>query len=277
MHAIHSKIGSAWRIGVTGPPGAGKSSLIDCLLGHLREKNFKVGIIAIDPSSPFTGGAVLGDRIRMQKHSVDSGVFIRSVGTRGSHGGLSRSAYRIAGLYDAAGYDYVILETVGVGQTELDVIKIADTTIVVLVPESGDAIQTMKAGLMEIADIFVVNKSDRPGAEDAVNNLRALVDISAKTGGWKQPVVLTNSINGSGIDELFKCLEEHRRYLNKTGKDNENRKILKREELMDLIQDSIKSRIEKVLRSKSMSKILQEVEEGKKSPYQVVKKILSKI
>lgn len=277
MDAVYSRIGFAHRIGITGPPGAGKSSLIDCLLAYLRSRNFRVGIIAIDPSSPFTGGAVLGDRIRMQKHSVDSGVFIRSVGSRGSHGGLSRSAYRIAGLYDAAGYDYTILETVGVGQTELDVIKIADTTVVVMVPESGDSIQTMKAGLMEIADIFVVNKSDRPGAEDVVNNLKVLVEMSGKPMEWKQPVVLTNSIKGTGIDELFKYLEEHRKYLSKTGKDNEKRKILKREELIDLIQTAIKSRVENLLKSKYIFGIVKEVEEGEKSPYQVIRKIISKI
>ncbi len=277
MDAIHGKMGKSWKIGITGPPGAGKSSLIDCLVEYMRGKNLRIGIIAIDPSSPFTGGAVLGDRIRMQKHTLDSGVFIRSVGSRGSHGGISRSAYRIAGLYDAAGYDYTILETVGVGQTELDVIKIADTTVVVLVPESGDSIQTMKAGLMEIADIFVVNKEDRPGADDAVNNLRALVEMSGESSGWKQPVVLTNSIKGIGIDELFRCIEEHKKYLMKSGKDNEKSVILRREELLDLIERNLQQRVEKLLRSKDMKKMLSEVEEGKRSPYQVVKEILSRI
>jgi len=277
MEAVYPGIGFAHRIGITGPPGAGKSSLIDCLLVYLRSKNFKVGIIAIDPSSPFTGGAVLGDRIRMQKHSLDSGVFIRSLGSRGSHGGLSRSAYRIAGLYDAAKYDYTILETVGVRQTELDVIKIADTTVVVLVPESGDSIQTMKAGLMEIADIFVVNKSDRPGAEDVLNNLKVLVEMSAKPMEWRQPIVLTNSIKGTGIDELFKYIGEHRKFLTRSGKDNEKKKILRREELIHLIQTGMKSRVENLLKSKNMLKIIRDVEEGKKSPYQVISEILAKI
>lgn len=277
MDAVHPRIGFAHRIGITGPPGAGKSSLIDCLLEYLRSRNFRVGIIAIDPSSPFTGGAVLGDRIRMQKHTLDSGVFIRSVGSRGSHGGISRSAYRIAALYDAAGFDYTILETVGVGQTELDVIKIADTTVVVLVPESGDSIQTMKAGLMEIADIFVVNKSDRPGAEDVVNNLKVIVEMTARPMEWRQPVVLTNSIRGTGIDDLFRYIEEHRRYLSKTGKDNEKRRKLKREELMDLIQTALKSRVENLLKSRYISKIVEDVEEGRKSPYQVIERIISKI
>ncbi len=277
MDAIHLKVGKSWKIGITGPPGAGKSSLIDCLVEYLRARNFKLGIIAIDPSSPFTGGAVLGDRIRMQKHALDSGVFIRSVGSRGTHGGISRSAYRIAGLYDAAGYDYTILETVGVGQTELDVIKIADTTVVVLVPESGDSIQTMKAGLMEIADIFVVNKGDRPGADDVVNNLRALVEMSGESYGWRQPVLLTNSIKGTGINELFRCIMEHREYLMKSGKDNEKRKILRKEELFDLIQRGLQLRVMKLLRSKDMRRMLLEVEEGKRSPYQVLKGVLSRI
>lgn len=277
MDAVHRKGGFAHRIGITGPPGAGKSSLIDCLVGYLRSKKFKVGIIAIDPSSPFTGGAVLGDRIRMQKHSVDPGVFIRSVGSRGSHGGLSRSAYRIAELYDAAGFNWTILETVGVGQTELDVIKIADTTVVVLVPESGDSIQTMKAGLMEIADIFVVNKSDRPDAEDVVSNLKALVDMSCKANEWRQPVVLTNSITGSGIEELMRYIEEHREYLINSGKSYEKRKRLKREDLIDLVEIAIKSRVECLLKSKNFSKFIKAVEDGDKSPYQVVGEIISRI
>lgn len=277
MDAVHSMIGTAWRIGITGPPGGGKSSLIDCLIQYLRRRDFRVGIIAIDPSSPFTGGAVLGDRIRMQKHSVDTGVFIRSVGSRGGHGGLSHSAYRIAGLYDAAGYDYTILETVGVGQTELDVIKIADTTIVVLVPESGDSIQTMKAGLMEIADIFVVNKEDRPGADVAARNLRALVEMSSKPTEWKQPVILTNSVKGTGIDELFKYIQEHRDYLKRTGEANEKRKILRKEELIELVQLALKSRVEKLLKTDEFLKIVKDVENGKKSPYQVIKKISQKI
>lgn len=277
MDAIYSKIGTAWRIGVTGPPGAGKSSIIDCLVKFLRERRFRVGIIAIDPSSPFTGGAVLGDRIRMQKHSLDSGVFIRSVGTRGSHGGLSRSAYRIAGLYDAAGYDYIILETVGVGQTELDVIKIADTTVVVLVPESGDAIQTMKAGLMEIADIFVVNKSDRPGADEAVNNLKIIVEMSLKPERWQQPVIATNALTGAGIEMLVKQIGEHRKYLERTGGDKEKRAQLRREELIEIIHSELKANIEKLLRSREISRIIKDVEKGSKSPYQVVKKIIDKI
>jgi len=277
MHEIHKHTGRARRIGITGPPGAGKSSLIDLLVEKMRSGDKRVGIIAIDPSSPFTGGAVLGDRIRMQKHSTDPGVFIRSVGSRGSHGGISRSAYRIAALYDAAGYDYIFFETVGVGQTELDVIKIADTVVVVLVPESGDSIQTMKAGLMEIADIFVVNKSDRPGAEEVAKNLSSMVDMSVQRSAWKQPVILTNALTGHGVDGLVDAINRHTEFLKKTGEDREKRGRLRREELIDLLHRMVQAKIDRLFKSKAISGMVKDVEEGKKSPYEVVDKILSRI
>lgn len=277
MDAIHSKVGYSYRIGITGPPGAGKSSIIDCLIEKLREKGKRVGIIAIDPTSPFTGGAVLGDRIRMQNHALDSGVFIRSVGSRGSHGGLSQATSKIVGLYDAAGFDYAILETVGVGQTELDVIKIVDTTVVVLVPESGDSIQTMKAGLMEIADIFVVNKSDRPGAEEAVGNLRNIVEMFNAKEGWKQPVLLTNALTGDGIKELLNEIENHRTYLNKTGKHEEKRRALRREELFSLIEAELWKRVKGLIESQKLANLVKQVEEGKISPYKLVQKIIDSI
>ena len=183
MSQVQERCGNAYCIGVTGPPGAGKSTLVDRLISHLRKKGKKVGVVAIDPSSPFSGGAVLGDRIRMQEHSGDDGVFIRSLGSRGSHGGLSRATRAVVKLYDAFGMDYVLVETVGVGQTELDIMEIADTTIVILTPESGDAIQTLKAGILEIADIFVVNKADRERATWMQAELRAMLELGGRTAG----------------------------------------------------------------------------------------------
>src|SRR3989338_5753690 len=191
MREVFPHTGKALLIGITGAPGAGKSSLVDKLIQHFRKEKKEVGVIAIDPSSPFSGGAILGDRIRMQSHATDKGVFIRSLGSRGSHGGLSKATKEIVRLYDAAGFDIVIIETVGVGQTELDIMEIADTTLVVLVPESGDTVQTMKAGLMEIADIFIVNKADRDGAELLASELKEMIHFtSGGKNGWLQPVIL---------------------------------------------------------------------------------------
>ena len=202
--------GKAVRIGVTGPPGAGKSSLIDWLIKHIRNSGEMAGVLATDPSSPFTGGAILGDRIRMQHHFLDDKVFIRSLGSRGAQGGISRITRDAAHLMQAAGYRYIILETVGVGQTELDIMNIADTVLVVLVPESGDFIQAMKAGLMEIADIFVVNKSDREGSKQLVNALKLLAETSQPGHDvWETPIMLTNGLDGSGTPELFQTIQKH--------------------------------------------------------------------
>lgn len=203
------------KIGVTGPPGAGKSSLIDWLIKHIRKTGADVGVLATDPSSPFTGGAILGDRIRMQHHFLDEHVFIRSLGSRGSQGGISRITRDAAYLMQIAGYKYIILETVGVGQTELDIMNIADTVLVVLVPESGDFIQAMKAGLMEIADIFVVNKSDREGSKQMVNAIKFLLETSEPSvDTWSTPVLSTNGLDGTGTLDLFQTILKHTEFIN---------------------------------------------------------------
>jgi len=216
LDKIYKHVGHAYRIGITGPPGAGKSTLVDQLTKLYRKNQKTVGIIAVDPTSPFTGGALLGDRIRMTDLSTDAGVFIRSMATRGSLGGLSQRAQEAADLLDAFGYDIVLLETVGVGQSELDIVEAADSTIVVLVPESGDSIQAMKAGLMEIADIFVLNKADRQGADRFLLELQSIIRFGEEKKSWQPPVVTTIANNGEGIAELYQELERHLQFQNRT-------------------------------------------------------------
>lgn len=208
---IYQQTGGSYILGVTGSPGAGKSSLVDLLVKEIRKRNEKVGIIAVDPTSPFTGGAILGDRIRMNAHALDEGVFIRSVGTRGSLGGVTKATKEIVKVMDAFGMDWIIIETVGVGQAELDIMYIADTTIVVLTPGAGDSIQTMKAGIMEIADVFAVNKCDMPGADRVVAEVDMMLDFRDDHIKWRPPVVQTSTMNiGKGVTELLAAVEKHR-------------------------------------------------------------------
>ena len=217
MTKVQERCGHAAKIGVTGPPGAGKSTLTDKLIGHFRKKGRKVGVLAIDPSSPFSGGAVLGDRIRMQEHAGDDGVFIRSLGSRGNHGGISRATREVVKLFDAFGMDEIIVETVGVGQTELDIMEIVDTTIVLVTPESGDAVQTLKAGILEIADVFAVNKCDRDGAPMMQAELKAMMELGGRNAGWTPPVLLVQANKGQGVTELLQAVDEHRAYLKQLG------------------------------------------------------------
>src|SRR5215831_17240367 len=237
MRAVHPRTGRAYVLGVTGPPGAGKSTLVDALTARLRAGNLSVGIIAVDPSSPFTGGAVLGDRIRMQSHTLDPGVFIRSMATRGSVGGLARATADVIKLMDAFGFPWIIIETVGVGQTELDIVRQADTTVVALVPESGDSVQAMKAGLMEVADVFVVNKADREGAHALMAEIRFSVHLHYTTRGpnqevdWEVPVLATEGANDVGIGELLDAILRHRAALERDGALQARRGARRRAEL----------------------------------------------
>lgn len=254
-------------IGVTGPPGSGKSTLVDQLIKLIRNEKKSVAVLAIDPSSPFSGGALLGDRIRMQSHAKDKDVFIRSLGSRGSYGGLSRATKQILRIFKAFGFDVVIVETVGVGQTELAIMEIADTTIVILVPESGDTVQTMKAGLLEIANVFVVNKSDRPGADQMKSQLTEMVGFEHKP--WHVPVLKTEATRGVGIPELWQNLLKHKKFLEKNPKELRQKRAqeLRREFLEILIHEYQKWFLAQSGRKNSLKKLLHDVENGKKDPY----------
>lgn len=276
MKSIIPRTGRAYCIGVTGPPGSGKSTLVDRLTAIARAKGLSVGIIAVDPSSPFSGGAVLGDRIRMQQHYLDEKVFIRSMATRGCPGGLPRAAQGVIKLLDAFSKDLIIVETVGVGQTELDVMKTVDTTVVVLYPGGGDAIQTMKAGLMEIADIFVVNKADRPGADQLVTELEAMLSLNAKNPHWQVPVLTVQAINNVGIEELYKEIERYRSILESTGQFSRQRQKQRRDELMRAIEQGVSERLAKLMeKDENLIALSEKVEKGELDPYSAARDILS--
>jgi len=284
LETIAPKLGNAFTIGITGPPGAGKSSVVDRLAALMRKAGKTVGVVAIDPSSPFSGGALLGDRIRMTQHYLDKGVFIRSMATRGSHGGLARATKDIIKLLDAFGRDYVLVETVGVGQTELDVMGTTDTVIVTLVPEAGDGVQIMKAGLMEIADIFVVNKADRDGAQRMLTELNLMLELkySGRAPGevsqpqWRIPVLAAQAVNNVGMTELFQAIEDHHRFLMETGELDRRRKTRRREELLSRVEYEVRRRLTaKAGTDPALTRLIEEVSEGKVDPHTASARILS--
>jgi LAO/AO transport system kinase len=282
MRAIHGRTGRAYVLGITGPPGAGKSTVVDRLTSLLRAEKLAVGVIAVDPSSPFTGGAVLGDRIRMQTHTLDPDVFIRSMATRGSLGGLARATGDVIKLMDAFGFPWIIIETVGVGQTELDIVRQADTTVVALVPESGDSIQAMKAGLMEVADIFVVNKADRGGAHALMAELRFSVHLHYTSGSgatdvdWEVPVLAVQAAHDVGIDALLGQIRRHRAVLEQAGALETRRQARRRAELEALLVEEFTAQLTARVRTDpALARTLAAVSTGRLDPYSAVVQILA--
>jgi LAO/AO transport system kinase len=275
MKAIYPALGNAYCVGITGAPGAGKSTLTDKLTAHARELGKTVGVIAVDPTSPFSGGAVLGDRIRMQQHYLDEGVFIRSMATRGSHGGLSHTAKGVIKRLDAFGKDLILVETVGVGQTELDIVEAADTTVVILVPEGGDTVQAMKAGIMEIADLFVVNKADRDGADRMVMDLRMLAHMNAGEKAWEIPVLATQAHANVGTVELYEAIEQHRQLLQDSGQLDQRRRENRRRELLELLQQRILASLrERLDKDESLLALVDQVQDASLDPYTAAQHIL---
>jgi GTPase len=289
----------ARRIGITGPPGAGKSTLTDRLIQEFRARGLRVGVIAVDPTSPFTGGALLGDRIRMESTSLDSGVFIRSMATRGSHGGLATTTEEVADLLAAFGFERILIETVGVGQTELDVAGTAETTVLVLVPESGDGVQTLKAGVMEIADVYVINKSDRPGADKLRQEVEVMLGIrrgpGRRAGGlagspeastrllahppnWDPPVLLTVAVQGTGTAELTDALDRHHAYLQASGTLEARRRERLRKRMRSVAERAVQQWVWDTTRADELlDERLDDVADGRKSPYDVASEILEQV
>jgi LAO/AO transport system kinase len=275
LKALFPHTGHARVVGLTGAPGAGKSTLVDQLAREYRKQQKTVGIIAVDPTSPYTGGAILGDRIRMGSHYADPGIYIRSMATRGSLGGLARTTADVTSVLDASGRDVVLIETVGVGQDEVDIVRLAEVTVVILVPGMGDDVQTIKAGIMEIADIFVINKSDREGAERVEREIRAMQSLSVRKDEWVPPVVKTVASEGQGIPELAAAIASYQDFLGKSDIGRQKRIQNWRERLIEMLRDTL---LERVIREQNgkVDSYAAEIAEHKRDPYSLIEEIVGK-
>ncbi len=276
LRQLFPETGQAYLVGVTGAPGTGKSTLVDRLAAYYRQRQQTVGIIAVDPTSPFTGGAILADRIRMQGHAGDAGIYIRSMATRGFLGGLARETGDVALLLDAAGKQLIMIETVGVGQDEVDIVRVADCTLVVLVPGLGDDVQNMKAGLMEIGDIFVLNKSDREGADRLEQQLEAMLQLAPELGGWRPPVIRTVATESEGIEDLGDAIERYRKNFEASGARQAKQAERWKRRLMDLLETRLIGRVFNHPQGETMLEALaREVADRKKDPYTAVNELLA--
>lgn len=276
LRALHPRTGRGYLVGITGPPGAGKSTLVDAMTRALRQQGKTVGVVAVDPTSPFTGGALLGDRIRMQDHAGDPGVFIRSMATRGSLGGLAPATTDVAKVLDAIGYEIIFVETVGTGQAEVDVVGAADTVVIVLVPGLGDVVQTMKAGIMEIGEIFVVNKADQGDADRAVAEMTMMLQLNPHRDGWPPPVMKTVATEGRGVDAVLAAVEGHRSHLTAAGRLERRRKERRRAEILRVVESRARDRaLERACRSGRLDELAERVYAGEMDPYSAADQLLA--
>jgi LAO/AO transport system kinase len=275
LKALFNFTGRARVIGLTGAPGAGKSTLVDQLAREYRKQERTVGILAVDPTSPYTGGAILGDRIRMQSHHADPGIYIRSMATRGNLGGLARTTTDAATVLDAAGKDIVLIETVGVGQDEIDIVRLADVTVVILVPGMGDDVQTIKAGIMEIADIFVINKSDREGADRVEREIRSMQSLAIRSDKWTPPIIKTVAMDGRGIPELAAAIVNYEQFLQQKDLLLKKKISSWRERLIEMLRDGLLERLlSERLPEAEITRLAAEIAEHKRDPYSLVEEIV---